>query len=140
MIRWLIAIACALSLGGCTIAPATERTLALVRPVPVRAGGVRIYSEMCDVPGAMEVVGELEVANTGRKRAAIEREFATLAGRLGADAIVLHPFNTGISGAAYTNSGVNSFDRFRYSRATAIKVFADQSAPKVEEAGTCTVR
>ena len=139
MIRCVIAISCALGLAGCTIAPATERSLALVRPVPARAGDVRIYSELCDVPGTMEVVGELEVANTVRKRAAIERELATLAGLLGADAIVLHPFNTGNSGAAYTDSGANSFNGFRYSRATVIRVFADQSAPRVGEAGTCTL-
>lgn len=137
MIRWLIAGACALVVGGCTITPATERGLALVRPAAVRAGEVRIYSQLCDVPGTMEVVGELEVANAGRKSFAIEHELATLAGRLGADAIVLHPFNRGAFGVAYTNSGANSFNGFRYSRATAIRVFADQSPPRIGDSAIC---
>lgn len=139
MIRRLIAIACVLALPGCTIAPASERSLALVRPLPVRAGEIRVYSDLCDVLGAVEVVGELEVANKGRKRATIEHELVTLAGRRGADAIVLHPFNRRAFGAAYTSAGVNSFNPFRYSRATAVRVFADQYRQQVGEPRICGV-
>ena len=124
MIRWLVAMACGPALAGCVIKTATVRSLALVRAAPVHAGEVRIYSDLCNVPGAMEMVRELEVENMGGQRPAIEHELATLAGRLGADAIVLHPFNRKFLGAAYAKSGASSLDGFRYSRATAIRVFA----------------
>ena len=137
MIRGPSAVACAFAMAGCTTTPATERSLALVRLVPVRAGEVSAYSDLCDVPGAMEVVSELEVANRGRQPSAIEHELIVLAGRLGADAIVLRPFNRGAFGAAYTKSGASGLDGFRSSRATAIRVFENQSRSQSGEAAIC---
>jgi hypothetical protein len=140
MIRFVIAATFALAVAGGTVAPATERSLTLTRSVPPRPSDVRIYASLCDVPGTMEVVGELEVANAGRQRAVIERSLAVLAGRAGADAIVLHPLNRWELGAAYVSSGPNSFDSFNNSRATAVLVDRSTLVSQLREPSICSER
>lgn len=127
MTRWPIIIAGALASVGCTTIPATDRSLALVQPVPPYPGEIRIYSDLCAVPGAMQAVSELEVANAGRSRSAIEDELAALARQSGADAIVLNPLNRSKLGVAYTSSDSDNFSSFRYSRATAIRLSSTRS-------------
>jgi len=126
MIRVAIAAASALVLAGCTVVPATPRSLALVRPALPQAGEVLTYSEISGVPGTMEVVGEIEVANEDQKRSEIERRLKDLAARSGANAIVFHPFNRWTLGAAYSSAPEHSFDPLRFSRATAIRVDLDR--------------
>lgn len=124
MIRRAIFAASALVLAGCTVVSATQRSLALVQPVLPQAGEVLTYSALSDVPGPMEVVREIEIANDYQKRPEIERRLRELAAQSGANAIVLHPNNRWKLGAAYTTAREHSFDPFRYSRATAIRVSA----------------
>lgn len=85
-----------------------------------------IYLEVCDVPAPMRVTSGIEVFNDGRKRSAIERDLVDRAARSGANAIILHPNNRWVLGAAYTSAEPNSFDPLRFSRATAVLVLYDR--------------
>lgn len=125
MIRVAIVATIALVLAGCTVMPATQRSLALVQPALPQPGEVLTYPALSDVPGTMEVVGEIEVLNKYQKRSVIERRLKELAARSGANAIVLHPFNRWKLGVAYSSASEHRFDPFLYSRATAIRVLAD---------------
>lgn len=127
MMRLSALIAPALVLAGCAGVPATERSPALVRPALPQPGQIFTYASLSEVPGPMEVMGEIEVANEDQKRPQIERRLRDLAAQSGANAIVLHPNNRWKLGAAYTSAPEHSFDPFKFSRATAIRVMASTS-------------
>lgn len=114
-------------LAGCAGRPAMQRSIALATPSVRHEGQVAIYSELCDVPAPMQALASLEVANGGRERIAIERDLAARAARSGANAIVLDPLNRWTLGAAYTSVAPNSFNLFRFSRATAVLVLPDEA-------------
>ena len=101
---------------------ASPETVARVTPSLPRAGEVRTYGALAEVPGRITVIGEVEVSNDGDPRPAIEARLRDTAKEAGANAIVLHPFNRWALGAEYNDGGWGRFDPFRYSRATAIRV------------------
>jgi hypothetical protein len=122
-------------LAGCTVRPATQRSIALATPSMRHGGQVAIYSELCDVPAPMRMLARLEVTNGGRERIAIERDLADQAARSGANAIVLDPLNRWTLGAAYTSAAPNKFDPFRFSRATAVLVLPVEATATPAVAG-----
>ena len=127
MIRTAMLAACASALAGCTVVPATQRSLALVQPISSQPGEVLTYASLSDVPGPMEVLGEIEIANENYKRSEIEQRLRDLAAKSGANAIILHENNRWKLGAAYTSAPEHRFNPFQYSRATAIRVLAGTS-------------
>lgn len=122
-------------LASCAVPPATMRSIALATPSVRYEGQVAIYPELCDITAPMRVIAQVEVANGGRERAAIERELADRAARSGANAIVLDLLNRWTLGAAYTDAQPNSFGPFRFSRATAILVLPDEATTTPSLAG-----
>lgn len=128
-------------LAGCAVQPATPHGIAIAAPSVQETGEVAIYSEVCDVPAPMRVVGEIEVYNDSRERPAINRDLTGRAARSGANAIILHPNNRWALGAAYTSAEPNSFDPLRFSRATAVKVLYNRptTAPALADDPTGSV-
>lgn len=122
-------------LAGCAVRPASPRSFALAMPPVPHEEQVAIYSELCDVPAPMRAIAQVEVANDGRERAAIERDLANRAVSLGANGIVLDPLNRWTLGAAYTSAKANSFDPFRLSRATAVLVLHSEATTAPSPAG-----
>lgn len=104
MIRMAILAAPALVLPGCTVVPATQRSLALVQPSLPQPGKIPAYAMLSDVPGQKEVIGEIEIANEDQNRSQIEQRLRNLAAQSGANAIVLHKNNRWNFGAAYSNA------------------------------------
>lgn len=122
----IVSVAGSLMLAGCAVRPATPLSITLASPSVRQEGQVAIYLEVCDVPAPMRVTGQIEVLNDGRERSAIERDLVDKAARLGASAIILHPNNRWVLGAAYTSAEPDSFDPIRFSRATAVVVLYDK--------------
>lgn len=127
MIRTAMLAASAVLLAGCTVVPATQRSLALIQPLPSQPGEILTYSSLSEVSGPMEAIGEIEIANEDHKRSEIEQMLRDLAAKSGANAIALHENNRWKLGAAYTSAPEHTFNPFKYSRATAIRVFARTS-------------
>lgn len=93
MLRMALPAAPALVLAGCTVVPATQRSLALVRPAVPQPGEILAYVLLSDVLGPREVIGEIEIANEEKKRSQIEQRLTDLAAQSCANAIVLHQNN-----------------------------------------------
>ncbi len=84
----------AVVLGGCMVQRIGPPGVTLTRPVAVKARDVQVFAEPSAVPGKYAVVEEIWVKDDGEEYPSeMESRLRTRAGALGANAIVLHPFN-----------------------------------------------